>query len=143
MAEATPATRSLIVGETLPFAVDLMRHMFGNYVVQNMFQNLVNQPKERHLLCQCVLGSVSGLSVTAQGCRVLQFALTHLWDNIDLRCDIGVELVAFLRQGSVNQFATHVYQKWIPYLRQDCKLVGFVLYISYSTVISAYFIRTS
>lgn len=67
-------SRCFMTGE--PNSHKLMKDVFGNYVVQKMFE--FGTPNQRKLLFLDIKGSILSLSCDQYGCRVVQKALDVL-----------------------------------------------------------------
>ena len=65
----TPDEKELIFSEILPEANSLMTDVFGNYVVQKLFE--YGTTKQRATLAEQLLGNVFKLTKNMYGCRVV------------------------------------------------------------------------
>ncbi len=63
----------MIFAEILPEANQLMTDVFGNYVVQKLFEHGTDE--QRAILAEQLLGNVLKLTKSMYGCRVVQKAL--------------------------------------------------------------------
>jgi pumilio RNA-binding family len=69
----TEEEKELIFSEILPQANSLMNDVFGNYVVQKLFE--YGSDLQRATLAEQLLGNVYKLTKSMYGCRVVQKAL--------------------------------------------------------------------
>lgn len=74
METGTTEEKLQYVTEALPYTLSLARDLFGNYVVQNFFDN-ADTVEQRDALAAALLGSVNSLCTHPHGCRVVQRAL--------------------------------------------------------------------
>lgn len=65
----TPAEKELIFNEILPESFNLMNDVFGNYVVQKLFE--YGTDEHRSTLAEQLLGNVLKLTKSMYGCRVV------------------------------------------------------------------------
>lgn len=106
--------------EAFPIALELMCDVFGNYVIQKLFE--VADEERRIKLVGLFRGNVMKLSMQTYGCRVLQKA----FDSVPSK---HVDFVANELQGKVaacvfDQNANHVVQKCIEKLASKCQFVA-------------------
>ncbi len=66
----------MIFVEILPEAIKLMTDVFGNYVVQKLFE--YGNDYQRSTLAEQLLGQVLKLTKSMYGCRVVQKALEFI-----------------------------------------------------------------
>jgi pumilio RNA-binding family len=69
----TSEEKDLIFTEILPEAQSLMNDVFGNYVVQKLFE--YGTELQRATLAEQLIGNVLKLTKSMYGCRVVQKAL--------------------------------------------------------------------
>ena len=114
-----PSNVEDIAQEILPAAKELMGDVFGNYVVQKIFQ--VGSPEVHQQLAAMMRGSVLDMSLQTYGCRVVQKALDHVSENE--RKVMALELHGHVPQCVLDQNANHVIQKFIDLVPGDCQFV--------------------
>ncbi|CAO1613387.1 unnamed protein product [Parajaminaea phylloscopi] len=93
--------------EVLPMARTLMQDVFGNYVVQKVFE--YGTDTQRLALAKEIRGHVVALSLGTYGCRVIQKALDYLPNSV--RLDLAMELRGNVLELVQDQNANHVVQK--------------------------------
>ncbi|CAC5411195.1 PUM [Mytilus coruscus] len=125
---ATSQEKSKVFNEILADSYHLMTHMFGNYVIEKLFQFGDND--QRQALAQKLHGHVPGMALNVYGCRVLQKALENsnewgyviLWLGSDelfcqipknLQVEIVKELDGHILKCVKDQNGNHVVQKCI------------------------------
>ena len=129
METGTPEERRSFVNEALPQTLSLARDLFGNYVVQNFFDNAA--PDQRDLLALSLMGSVNALCTHPHGCRVVQRALfvvsparrnDLVEELIELRSGNLAQTEAIVRSHARDAHATHVLQKAVAALQRGIGL---------------------
>ncbi|KAF4507473.1 hypothetical protein G6O67_003965 [Ophiocordyceps sinensis] len=95
--------------EIEPNAVQLMKDVFGNYVVQKFFEH-GNQVQKR-VLAEKMKGKVIDLSVQVYACRVVQKALEHVL--VEQQAELTMELEPKILKVTRDQNGNHVVQKII------------------------------
>ncbi|KAK3331963.1 armadillo-type protein [Cercophora scortea] len=103
-------------------AVPQMRDVFGNYVIQRMFE-FGNQVQKK-LLARAMKGKVHDLSVQSYSCRVVQKALEHVL--ADQRAELVEELEPQILDLVKCPNGNHVVQKVIEVLKDDPR-IGFIV----------------
>eukprot|EP01060_Flectonema_neradi_P022127 TRINITY_DN3041_c0_g1_i1.p1 TRINITY_DN3041_c0_g1~~TRINITY_DN3041_c0_g1_i1.p1 ORF type:complete len:593 (+),score=162.94 TRINITY_DN3041_c0_g1_i1:64-1842(+) len=105
----TDDEKKLLFAEIEPEVSDLMTHMFGNYVIQKMFEH--GLPDQVHILSEKLRGNVLNLTLSPYGCRVIQKALEVIepvYKDI-----IIAELTGHVPRCVQDQNGNHVIQKCI------------------------------
>eukprot|EP01065_Artemidia_motanka_P052733 TRINITY_DN9604_c0_g1_i8.p1 TRINITY_DN9604_c0_g1~~TRINITY_DN9604_c0_g1_i8.p1 ORF type:complete len:824 (+),score=293.42 TRINITY_DN9604_c0_g1_i8:77-2473(+) len=113
---ASPATPEAAVDavfdEARPDLQDLMRHMFGNFVVQSLYSRCT--PDRRKILAGGLFGNVQKLAFCSYGCRVLQVALRYI-DEAFVNI-VTQELEPIVLRCIQDQNGNHVVQKCVEVL---------------------------
>lgn len=99
--------------------VSLMTDVFGNYVIQKLFE--AGTPDHRVALVQAMRGQVLRLSLQTYGCRVVQKALDQI--PSDLRLLIAGELEGHVPECVRDQNGNHVIQKVIESLPDQSQFI--------------------
>ena len=105
----TDVEKQLIFDEVEPKCSELMMHMFGNYVVQKLFEH--GLPHHVRVLSEKLRGNVLVLTLSPYGCRVIQKAL----ESVDQahRDMVVEELTGQVPRCVQDQNGNHVIQKCI------------------------------
>ncbi|KAF1810976.1 ARM repeat-containing protein [Eremomyces bilateralis CBS 781.70] len=101
--------KSRFFEELLPNATQLMADVFGNYVIQKLFEHCDQNQKK--LLAMEMKTHVVSLSVQMYGCRVVQKALEHIL--VDQQAELIKELDGHVLRCVKDQNGNHVVQKAI------------------------------
>ncbi|KAJ1889405.1 mRNA binding protein puf3 [Kickxella alabastrina] len=112
---AAPEDTQMVFSEILPSARQLMTDVFGNYVIQKLFEH-GSQP-QRHMLANQMEGHILTLSLQMYGCRVVQKALEHVL--VEQQLSIVRELHGHVLQCVKDQNGNHVIQKAIERISAD------------------------
>ncbi|KAI1367057.1 ARM repeat-containing protein [Xylaria arbuscula] len=107
--------------EVEPNALQLMKDVFGNYVIQKLFEH--GTQKQKKMLAELMLKRIADLSVQMYSCRVVQKALEHVLD--DQQRAIIEELRPDVVRVAKDQNGNHVIQKIIEQFPKQC--VPFVM----------------
>jgi len=99
----------VLLEEMIPAAVDLISDVFGNYVIQRLFDIL--STKHRKILLEVMRGHIPSLALQTYGCRVIQKAL-EIADEED-RDMVSHELDGHVARCVQDQNGNHVIQKCI------------------------------
>eukprot|EP00759_Apiculatamorpha_spiralis_P047459 PhF_6_TR43133/c2_g1_i1/m.65987/K17943/PUM; pumilio RNA-binding family len=99
----------MILEEIIPSAVELITDVFGNYVVQRMFD--VFRPAQRRALLRAMRGHIPDLALQTYGCRVLQKALEVV--DEEGKQFLSDELEGHVGRCVQDQNGNHVIQKCI------------------------------
>ncbi|UZJ55167.1 hypothetical protein CBS101457_004487 [Exobasidium rhododendri] len=104
---ATEEEVKLVFDELLPSSLVLMTDVFGNYVIQKLFEH--GTPEMRAELVHQMQGHVLSLSLGTYGCRVVQKALDYsaLKEQIKIADELKMDILSCVR----DQNANHVVQK--------------------------------
>lgn len=106
---ASRAEKDMVFTELVPSARSLMTDVFGNYVIQKMFEHGTDD--QRAVLASQMEGQILALSLGTYGCRVVQKALDHISPSQQIR--FAQELSGNVLQCVQDQNANHVVQKMI------------------------------
>ncbi|CAG0914046.1 unnamed protein product [Notodromas monacha] len=106
---ATPAERQKVCSEILPQAFSLMTDVFGNYVIQKLFE--FGALDLQSSLLEKMKGKVMQLSLHMYGCRVVQKALETTPRN--LQESVMEELHGNVMKCIKDQNGNHVIQKCV------------------------------
>ncbi|KAI0749085.1 ARM repeat-containing protein, partial [Fomes fomentarius] len=118
---ATSEEMEIIFDEIVPqYAIQLMQDIFGNYVVQTMFEYGTAAQKGR--LVNTMEGQVLGLSLQMYGCRVVQKAIEYV--NPDQQAMFVQELSPSVLRCVKDVNGNHVIQKIIEHVVPE--RLGFV-----------------
>lgn len=109
---ASEEERQLVFDEILLSAREVMNDVFGNYVVQKLFE--FGTPQQCTLLIDQMRGHVVKLSLCTYGCRVVQRALecVPLAEKLLLSLELEPQVLACVK----DQNANHVVQKLLERL---------------------------
>ena len=112
--------KQAIFDEVQPQCEDLMVHMFGNYVVQKLFEH--GLPHHVEVLSEKLRGNVLALTLSPYGCRVIQKAL----ESVDqgYKKMVVEELTGHVPRCVQDQNGNHVIQKCIEMMPGK---VGFIV----------------
>ncbi|KAH9258202.1 hypothetical protein BASA81_003786 [Batrachochytrium salamandrivorans] len=123
------------VTEALPYTLSLARDLFGNYVVQNFFDN-ADTVEQRDALAAALLGSINSLCTHPHGCRVVQRALfavsstrrndliqelleiTNSSTHVSITYQSSTTTEHLIKSHSRDAHATHVVQKAVCALQR-------------------------
>jgi pumilio RNA-binding family len=97
----------MVFDELLPSALILMKDVFGNYVIQKLFEH--GTPEMRLQFIDQMQGHILSLSLGTYGCRVVQKALEYVGNKDQMR--IADELRRDVLTCVRDQNANHVVQK--------------------------------
>jgi hypothetical protein len=103
------AEKDLVFAEVYKEALGLMTDVFGNYVIQKLFEH--GLPRHRKMLACVLKGNVLSLTLQTYGCRVIQKALEVI-DEEDQTMVAG-ELDGHVLRCVLDQNGNHVIQKCI------------------------------
>lgn len=120
--DQNPSVIDEVFENILPYSIDLMKDVFGNYVIQKFFE--FGNENQIHLLCQNFKGHVLELTLQTYGCRVIQKALDVISDEED-KFIISDELENSVLHCVNDQNGNHVIQKCVEKLSPE--YVGFIL----------------
>lgn len=109
---ASAEDRLFISEELLPHVVAISNNVFGNYVVQKVFEFGPRDMKRAY--AESLVGKVLGLSMQMYGCRVIQKAIEFVAD--DQRRLLASELRGKVERCVEDQNGNHVVQKCIEFL---------------------------
>ena len=112
---ANPGDRQQFFLEVLPNARQLMTDVFGNYVIQKMFQH--GSMDQRRELAGQMSGHMFALSTHAFGCRVIQTALEFIL--VSQKASLFKELEGRVLQVVEDMNGNHVIQKAIEELPSE------------------------
>ena len=104
-------------------ALQLMTDVFGNYVIQKMFEH--GSERHRVELARAMQGAVVSLSLQMYGCRVIQKALENLKGYLGEQALIVEELRGHVLSCVKDQNGNHVIQKCIETV--PLSISGFIL----------------
>ncbi|WVO14099.1 hypothetical protein L204_101727 [Cryptococcus depauperatus] len=106
---ASPEDSQKLFEEIYPNAYQLMTDVFGNYVIQKMFEH--GDQMQKAALAKKMQGHVLQLSMQMYGCRVVQKALEHVLS--DQRAKLVAELEPHILECVRSSNANHVIQRLI------------------------------
>mmetsp|Transcript_16960 Transcript_16960/g.34424 ORF Transcript_16960/g.34424 Transcript_16960/m.34424 type:complete len:973 (+) Transcript_16960:350-3268(+) len=109
--------KNAVMGEVIPAIKDLQNDVFGNYVVQKLFEFGTDEMKAG--LKGTLKGNMLSLSLQMYGCRVVQKALESL-DYEDL-CELLNEFHQHVLSCIQDQNGNHVMQKCIEVMSVKAK----------------------
>eukprot|EP00554_Chaetoceros_debilis_P004644 CAMPEP_0194088042 /NCGR_PEP_ID=MMETSP0149-20130528/27571_1 /TAXON_ID=122233 /ORGANISM="Chaetoceros debilis, Strain MM31A-1" /LENGTH=887 /DNA_ID=CAMNT_0038771603 /DNA_START=247 /DNA_END=2910 /DNA_ORIENTATION=+ len=114
---AKDAEKNLIIAEVLPSVHLLRNDVFGNYVVQKLFDHGSNEMRSK--LKRSLMGEMLGLSTQMYGCRVVQKALERVDDDdlIELLAEFHDVVLTYIH----DQNGNHVIQKIIEVVSNRSK----------------------
>ncbi|RPD66238.1 ARM repeat-containing protein, partial [Lentinus tigrinus ALCF2SS1-6] len=118
---ATSEEMEIVFDEIVPqYAVQLMQDVFGNYVVQKMFEYGTAAQKAR--LVSTMEGQILGLSLQMYGCRVVQKAIEYVSPEQQVMFvqELSPSVLRCVKDANGN----HVIQKIIEHVVPD--RLGFV-----------------
>ncbi|KAI0374995.1 ARM repeat-containing protein [Pilatotrama ljubarskyi] len=113
---ATSEEMEIIFDEIVPqYAIQLMQDVFGNYVVQKMFEYGTSAQKAR--LVATMEGQILGLSLQMYGCRVVQKAIEHVVPEQQAMFvqELGPSVLRCVKDANGN----HVIQKLIEHVAPE------------------------
>ncbi|KAI1429363.1 ARM repeat-containing protein [Xylaria sp. FL1777] len=113
---ANSEEKDRVFGEIEPNGIQLMKDVFGNYVIQKFFEH--GDLFQKKLLAGQMAGKVADLSVQMYSCRVVQKALDHVL--VEQQREIIDELRPDIVHVAKDQNGNHVVQKIIQLLPQHC-----------------------
>eukprot|EP00924_Labyrinthula_sp_SR-Ha-C_P013821 augustus_masked-scaffold_5-processed-gene-14.9-mRNA-1 protein AED:1.00 eAED:1.00 QI:0/-1/0/0/-1/1/1/0/907 len=120
METASQKSKEDVVSEVIPEALSLMQDLFGNYVMQNLFEHATNE--QRNILASVIKSNMNVLSMQPHGCRVVQRAIDML--DSQHRNELLVEILdpsSKIILCAQDPHATHVLQKAVVLLQQELK----------------------
>eukprot|EP00667_Euglena_gracilis_P002597 EG_transcript_2598 len=103
------AEKDLVFSEVYKEALGLMTDVFGNYVIQKLFEH--GLPRHRKMLAGVLKGNVLSLTLQTYGCRVIQKALEVI--DEDDQTMVASELDGHVLRCVLDQNGNHVIQKCI------------------------------
>jgi mRNA-binding protein PUF3 len=101
--------RDQVFAEIEPNAVQLMKDVFGNYVMQKLFE--YGDQVQKKVLANAMKGKVVDLSMQPYACRVVQKALEHVL--VEQQTELVKELEPDLIKVAKDQHGNHVIQQAI------------------------------
>jgi mRNA-binding protein PUF3 len=101
--------RDQVFAEIEPNAVQLMKDVFGNYVMQKLFE--YGDQVQKKVLANAMKGKVVDLSMQPYACRVVQKALEHVL--VEQQTELVKELESDLIKVAKDQHGNHVIQQAI------------------------------
>ncbi|KAH8157542.1 hypothetical protein CIB48_g10711 [Xylaria polymorpha] len=113
---ANSEEKERVFQEIMQNAVQLMKDLFGNYVIQRFFEH--GDQVQKKLLAGAMIGRVGELSMQMYSCRVVQKALEHVLD--DQQREIVDELRSDIVQVAKNPNGNHVVQKAVQMFPRQC-----------------------
>ncbi|KAK4041057.1 armadillo-type protein [Parachaetomium inaequale] len=116
--------RDQVFAEIEPNAVQLMKDVFGNYVMQKLFE--YGDQVQKKVLANAMKGKVVDLSMQPYACRVVQKALEHVL--VEQQTELVKELESDLVKVAKDQHGNHVIQQAIvlvPREHIDFMMAGF------------------
>ncbi|EAQ91342.1 hypothetical protein CHGG_03277 [Chaetomium globosum CBS 148.51] len=115
--------RDQVFAEIEPNAVQLMKDVFGNYVMQKLFE--YGDQVQKKVLANAMKGKVVDLSMQPYACRVVQKAFEHIL--VDQQTELVKELESEVIKVAKDQHGNHVIQQAIvlvPREHIDCMMAG-------------------
>eukprot|EP01059_Diplonema_ambulator_P013826 TRINITY_DN2448_c0_g1_i1.p1 TRINITY_DN2448_c0_g1~~TRINITY_DN2448_c0_g1_i1.p1 ORF type:complete len:463 (+),score=87.14 TRINITY_DN2448_c0_g1_i1:499-1887(+) len=110
---------TVIYNEVIDVADTLMTHMYGNYVVQMLFEKGTDEMRRQ--LYEKTRGKVRGLALNTFGCRILQQGLKGIPDEYG---DMVVsELEGHVMECIQDQNGNHVIQRCIEHIPSKCAFI--------------------
>ncbi|KAL2270385.1 hypothetical protein VTJ83DRAFT_2569 [Remersonia thermophila] len=112
---ANSEERARVFAEIEPNTIQLMKDVFGNYVMQKLFEH--GDQVQKKVLASAMKGKVVDLSTQMYGCRVVQKALEHVLvaQQVELVKELEPELIAV----SMDQHGNHVIQQAIALVPRE------------------------
>jgi hypothetical protein len=107
--QVNDSEKELVFNEVYKEALGLMTDVFGNYVIQKLFEH--GLPKHRKMLAGVLKGNVLALTLQTYGCRVIQKALEVI--DIEDQLMVADELDGHVLRCVLDQNGNHVIQKCI------------------------------
>ncbi|KAK4396681.1 Pumilio6, chloroplastic [Sesamum angolense] len=101
--------KASVFKEVVPHASKLMTDVFGNYVIQKLFE--YGSPEQRKYLANQLQGQILPLSLQMYGCRVIQKALEVI--DLEQKSRLVRELDGHVMRCVRDQNGNHVIQKCI------------------------------
>ncbi|KAL8168116.1 hypothetical protein V2J09_009615 [Rumex salicifolius] len=101
--------KASVFKEVLPHATKLMTDVFGNYVIQKLFE--YGTSEQRKELANQMQGEILSLSLQMYGCRVIQKALEVI--ELEQKAELVHELDGHVLRCVRDQNGNHVIQKCI------------------------------
>eukprot|EP01065_Artemidia_motanka_P018961 TRINITY_DN2235_c1_g1_i6.p1 TRINITY_DN2235_c1_g1~~TRINITY_DN2235_c1_g1_i6.p1 ORF type:complete len:806 (+),score=222.08 TRINITY_DN2235_c1_g1_i6:167-2584(+) len=116
---STPQECDAVCQEILPAAVDLMKNVFGNYVLQRLLEHC--SVTMRKALAGCIKGHVIELSMHTYGCRIVQKCIEIM--DPAARDAIFQELDGHVAMCVRDQNGNHVIQKCVERMPQHVRFI--------------------
>lgn len=132
--KATDAEKAMFFEEVLPFVHSLMTDVFGNYVIQKLFDH--GGADQREALASFLVGHAVQLSLQMYGCRVVQKALE--FSSIDTLIALVSEFSGQVMKCVQDQNGNHVIQKCIEVVSATAKAEGPYLHSHIQFIIDAF-----
>ncbi|KAL1837507.1 hypothetical protein VTJ49DRAFT_3692 [Mycothermus thermophilus] len=107
--------RARVFAEIEPNTIQLMKDVFGNYVMQKLFEH--GDQVQKRVLANAMKGKVVDLSTQMYGCRVVQKALEHVL--VEQQVELVKELEPELITVSMDQHGNHVIQQAIALVPRE------------------------
>ncbi|KAL8509694.1 hypothetical protein ACS0TY_016781 [Phlomoides rotata] len=107
--------KASVFGEVVPNAFKLMTDVFGNYVIQKLFE--YGSPDQRKDLANKLEGQILPLSLQMYGCRVIQKAIEVI--DLEQKVRLVKELDGHVIRCVRDQNGNHVIQKCIESIPID------------------------
>ncbi|KAG5179434.1 armadillo-type protein, partial [Tribonema minus] len=131
---ASEAEKAAFFEEVVPHAQSLMTDVFGNYVIQKLFDH--GGPDQRENLASFLVGHAVQLSLQMYGCRVVQKALEFA--SIDTLIALVSEFSGQVMKCVQDQNGNHVIQKCIEVVCATAKAEGAYLHSHIQFIIDAF-----
>ncbi|KAK4123182.1 ARM repeat-containing protein [Parathielavia appendiculata] len=107
--------RDQVFAEIAPNALQLMKDVFGNYVMQKLFE--YGDQVQKKVLANAMRGRIVDLSMQPYSCRVVQKALQHVL--VEQQTELVRELESDLITISKDQHGNHVVQQVIQLVPRE------------------------
>lgn len=114
---ADPAEKQSVMDEIIPAIKDLQNDVFGNYVIQKLYE--LGTPSIKKELKGTLKGNMLSLCFQMYGCRVIQKAMESL-EYEDL-CELILEFDSYVLTCITDQNGNHVIQKCIEVMSAKAK----------------------
>ena len=125
---ADPDEKQAVMDEIIPAFKDLQNDVFGNYVVQKLYE--LGTPSIKKELKGTLKGNMLSLCLQMYGCRVIQKAMECL-DYEDL-CELILEFDSYVMTCITDQNGNHVMQKCIEVMSAKAKEAEYDISLSKS-----------
>ncbi|KAM7207369.1 Armadillo-type fold [Naviculisporaceae sp. PSN 640] len=113
--------KSTVFEEICPNALALMKDIFGNYVIQKLFEH--GNLAQKRVLAGKMRGWVEVLSRQMYACRVVQKALEHVL--VEQQAELVKELEPDIMNLMMDQNGNHVIQKVVELVPRE--YIGFIM----------------